>query len=64
MVGGWSPGIDSAGRGFYGKPRIIMDCCATNGGEMMELPAESRAVSTVCPRSQEKQGVFCSSITE
>jgi hypothetical protein len=39
MVGGWSLGIDSPGRGFYGKPRIIMDCGATNAGEMMDLPA-------------------------
>ena len=39
MLGGWSPGIDSPGRRFYGKPRIIMDCGASNGGEMMELAA-------------------------
>jgi len=39
VVGGWSPGIDSPGRRLYGKRRIIMDCGAGNGGEMMELLA-------------------------
>jgi hypothetical protein len=31
--GGWLPVIDTHGREFYGKPRLIMGCRATHEDE-------------------------------
>ena len=28
--GGWSPGTDSCGKGFYNKPRLVVVCSATD----------------------------------